>query len=630
MGLPLTEKVCTMRARFALSLMLAVAAAAPGLAGPAVAAPRAESYRVVLLDDGERVPRAPSVELPPTPFVGGVELFAMRGEVVAFQAVVQAFGANGEQTFTGSLGPFTSGAGALPAAVEVFAEQFVEIKRTTGGARGTGVGFARGSEPDPALLGFWADALVPGAEVKADSGKRGALWFDVRVPEDASPGLYESTLRVTSPSGSTERAVRLRVLPDVMPYASRPVIAYYDPANLTLRMGDRKAEGHLRQVLHAHHVSAYRNVMTVADLEADMPYLSGAAYSEAAGYRGPGAGKGEGVEVLAAYGEFGEPGPARLPEIEALARRAAELGVLEQTYFDAGEEGPWPDGWRPLFAANPVTKPLKIFAACHSDPRTLSADAIVFLPEVFDPVTAAEATAKLGKRVWGQNGKRPYAGPTVIDAPAVDLRANSWISARYDVAAWTYWEATSWTKKGGGKTPDTDTDPFTVAESFRNAGGNFSNGDGILVYPGRQLAGMTDFGKDEVFPSVRLKNIRRGAQDVGYIDRARAKDRAKADAIVERIVPSALRGSRGPAGWPTRGKDFLDARRELGAMFADVSVPIPAAPGAPTPPAEAAPAEAGGCAASPAAPLGAGVLAPLGALGAGLAVAARRRRQRKV
>jgi hypothetical protein len=235
------------------------------------------------------------------------------------------------------------------------------------------VGFARGSEPEPVLLGFWADALVPGAEAKAKSGERGALWFDVRVPEGAAPGLYESTLTVTGPSGSTARAVRLRVLPDVMPYASRPVIAYYDPANLTLRMGDRKAEGHLRQVLHAHHVSAYRNVMTVADLEADMPYLSGAAYSEAAGYRGPGAGKGEGVEVLAAYGEFGEPGPARLPEIEALARRAAELGVLEQTYFDAGEEGPWPDGWRPLFAANPVTKPLKIFAACHSDPRTLSA-----------------------------------------------------------------------------------------------------------------------------------------------------------------------------------------------------------------------------------------------------------------
>lgn len=214
----------------------------------------------------------------------------------------------------------------------------------------------------------------------------------------------------------------------------------------------------------------------------------------------------------------------------------------------------------------------------------------------------------------------------------MDLRANSWISARYDVAAWTYWEATSWTKKGGGKTPDTDTDPFTVAESFRNAGGNFSNGDGILVYPGRQVGGMTDFGKDEVFPSVRLKNIRRGAQDVGYIDRARAKDRAKADAIVERIVPSALRGARGPAGWPTRGKDFLDARRELGAMFADVSVPVPAPAGPPAQPPQPAgtsSSDTGGCSASPVSPLASGALASLGA-GLALALAVGRRRQRKV
>ncbi len=591
--------------------------------------------RITALDDGERIPRDEAVALPESPYPDMIELFALRGEVVAFQVVIESALAE-PRAIKGQLGPFVNGAASVAVSADLFAEWFVEIKRSTS-TRGAGVGWTTSAEPDPVLLGFYADALVPVAQrsgafaaapsdVTVRKGERGALWVDLTVPESASPGVYDSVLTLSAPGASVERKVRLRVLPEPMPYASRPVITYYDPANLAQRMGSRKAEAQLRHLLHAHHVAAYRPVLTLADLEADAPYLSGAAYSEASGYKGPGMGRPEGLEVIAAYGTLGAPDAARMPLVEALAKRAAELKVLEQTYFDAGEEGPWPGGWRQLFDANPSTKPLKIWAACHSDPRRLDADAIIFLPEVFDPVTAA-AAEQLGKQVWGQNGKRPYAGPTVLDAPAVDLRANSWISLRYGVARWTYWEATSWTQLGGGKSPDTDTDPFTVAESFRNARGNYSNGDGILVYPGRQVVpGMVDFGKDEAFPSVRLKNVRRGAQDVAYIELARAKDRAKADAVLERVVPTALRGASGPAAWPTRGRDFLAARRELAVMFADLSLPGPAAP-APAPAAAAAPSP-GGCST---APLGPGPGLALAGLGLGVAVAlVARRRQRKL
>ncbi len=606
--------------RFALPLTAAftVSAVSTTVIAQADATP---DFRVTVLDDGERVPRDEAVGLPESAYPELVELFAMRGEVVAFQVVLES--SVGEpRGFRGKLSPFVNGAAVAPVAVESFAEQFVDIKRSSS-TRGAGVGWATGAEPEPVLLGFHADALVPGVDAQARKGERGALWFDLSVPEDAPPGVYDSTLTISAGAAGVLRKVRLRVLPDVMPYAARPVITYYDPANLELRMGSKKAEGQLRHLFHAHHVAAYRHVLTLADLEADVPYLTGAAYGATGGYKGPGAGKGEGIEVIAAYGSFGAPDAARMPLIEGMARRVAELKLLDQTFFDAGEEGPWPGGWRQLFDANPAVKPLRIWAACHSDPRTLDADAIIFLPEVFDPVTAAEAE-KAGKHVWGQNGKRPHAGPTVLDAPAVDLRVNSWISMRYGVARWTYWEATSWTKKGGGKTPDTDTDPFTVAESFRNARGNYSNGDGILVYPGRQVVpGMTDFGRDEIFPSVRLKNVRRGAQDVGYIELARARDRAKADAVVERIVPVALRRARGPAQWPTRGRDFLEARRELAASFADLSLPGPAEPPSVPPPAAAS----GGCASSSGLPGREGSL--LGVVGLGLAVGLARRRRRR-
>jgi hypothetical protein len=78
---------------------------------------------------------------------------------------------------------------------------------------------------------------------------------------------------------------------------------------------------------------------------------------------------------------------------------------------------------------------------------------------------------------------------------------------------------------------------------------------------------MTSFGEDVVYPSVRLKNLRRGIQDAGYVSlaRSRAETRTEADAVVARLVPAALRdvkeGAKTP--WPEDARPWLDARREL-------------------------------------------------------------------
>jgi hypothetical protein len=158
----------------------------------------------------------------------------------------------------------------------------------------------------------------------------------------------------------------------------------------------------------------------------------------------------------------------------------------------------------------------------------------------------------------------------MLDVPAVDLRANAWIAARYGVARWFYWESTYWFDDGrGGARPDGGFDPFAVAETFHDADGDWANGDGILVYPGKQIArGMIDYGSMTVFASVRLKNLRRGIEDAAYIALAREADRAAADAIVRRVIPRALanapEGSR--AAWPERGAAWIEARRALAAI----------------------------------------------------------------
>jgi hypothetical protein len=173
----------------------------------------------------------------------------------------------------------------------------------------------------------------------------------------------------------------------------------------------------------------------------------------------------------------------------------------------------------------------------------------------------------------------------MLDVPATDLRANAWIAMRYRVERWFYWEATFWFDDNeGGKGGEIGFDPFTVAETFHNDAGDHANGDGILVYPGRQRSGasrMVDYGVDRVFPSIRLKNLRRGIEDAGYVALARQVSPERAEAIVARVIPRALAWAGDRSSWPQDAKGWLAARRDLSEIVASRHV----APGTATTPA---------------------------------------------
>jgi hypothetical protein len=155
----------------------------------------------------------------------------------------------------------------------------------------------------------------------------------------------------------------------------------------------------------------------------------------------------------------------------------------------------------------------------------------------------------------------------MLDVPATDLRANAWIAMRYGVPRWFYWESTFWFDDNrGGRAVERGFDPFVVAETFHNADGDHANGDGILVYPGTQGRGMTDYGVATLFPSVRLKNLRRGIEDAGYIALARVSDPERTAALLRRVIPRALAFAGDRVAWPERARDWLDARRELAAI----------------------------------------------------------------
>jgi hypothetical protein len=575
-----------MRPLVALSAAL-LASAVAGTARVAGASPKRE--RVVVLDDGEKVSRSEQRHLADGPWPAGpIDLFALRGETLALQVVVEAGDAPVADA-RALVAPFVTTEGArLRVETETFVERFVVVERPTRSDRGgESLAFTPKSAPGDAFLGAIADALVPERfeTARAAPDERAALWIDLTVPSDARAGDYRATLLVRDADRElAARPIELRVLDATLPFAAAPAFVYYAPEELTRRMGDASAETSLRELLHAHHVAAVHRISDEKQagshaLDFDRAAVAGTAYTHALGYDGPGVGVAEGVLALGAYGTLGPPTPAARGVAEKLTRSIFGLGGVGTTAaflyaIDESCGSDWPARWVELVRASTALRGLRVGATCDDDPSSQAADLVMQESASFDPARA-HLGERAGKWVWAYNGMRPGSGPMMLDVPATDLRANAWIAMRYGVPRWFYWESTFWFDDNhGGLGGERGFDPFTVAETFHNDKGDHANGDGILVYPGTQrAAGMVDYGVDRVFPSVRLQNLRRGIEDAGYVALARAVDRRRADAVVERVVPRAMAWAGERPSWPQQARPWLEARRELAEIIASPAPP---------------------------------------------------------
>ncbi len=72
-------------------------------------------------------------------------------------------------------------------------------------------------------------------------------------------------------------------------------------------------------------------------------------------------------------------------------------------------------------------------------------------------------------------------------------------------------------------------------------GWNYTNGDGVLFYPGTDMVYPEEsYELRGPLASLRLKQWRRGIQDVDYLVLAEQQDPAATQAIVERNIPHVL------------------------------------------------------------------------------------------
>lgn len=568
--------------------------------------------QVWAVDDGEKI----LGEAPPGALASGetnavyrpgqpIRLVALQDEVVAFQVVIAADG-QALQAVTVDMdslaGPCavelrnqahaTDPARPLGRRIERFVEHTLTITQPSRSDKlaSESLGWSAGSAPPASsFTGLVPDALIPVEwapawrpyPLRIPARQNGVVWIDVSIPADQAPGLYRGTVYVAEAGQQlADLPVELQIVGQRLPYRSLRTMIFYARDELDRRMnGGDAAERQLWQLYHRHSLSPLLSAYSVSDVRPLHQALDGSLYRSAQDYDGPGEGRGDDVLALGVYGTYGAPNPAKLTQVEAIADDLAQAGVLASTdvfvyAVDENCSSSYGRQWVDLLrgSSNSNAKNVRVAWTCSEDPAGQVVDIPILFSARYDPARAARAT-DAGKTVWVYNGSMPQTGTFLTDAEAVSIRANGWLGAVHNISRWFYWESTFWydDNRGGHGAYD----PFIQPETFHNNWGDSCNGDGVLVYPGRQVDrfGEHSLGVAAVLPSIRLKNLRRGIQDAGYYQLARAVDQTRARQIGDSLLPAPFSDASAGDPFVGKGRAFFEARQQLLDVFRASATP---------------------------------------------------------
>jgi hypothetical protein len=560
------------------------------------------------IDDGEKIGRLEintgfehGLDNPVWQPGGPVRLFALREESVAIQVVVEAGDARLPSVtvdFGGLVGPNgarlenAAGASARTAVgrpIELFVEHFVYVRRASGGRTAhESLGWEAGSGPPRgAWEGAIPDALVPielaaswaPYPMRIEPRTNGVVWIDINVPSDQPAGMYRGIIQASDgPRALASLPVELTVDAARLAYASGRALAYYDREQLDKRVGD-DAEESLWRLLHAHRVSALHDATAAEDIRRQAAAIDGTAYTVSHGYMGPGANTGDGVVSVGAYGTMGEPSAESEERVHAIAaalgaiatHAVGKVGATDAFLYADDEDCASPRAalWRTFLRGSndPDIRAIRVGWTCSERLAGQPVD-IAMLLGAFDVGEARKARSR-GTDVWVYNGVLPRTGTFLLDADAVSPRVNGWLAAMFGIPRWFYWDVAHWYDTHGTR----PLDPFREPESLHNKDGDWANGDGVLVYPGRQndVPAGRSLGFAGVVPSIRLKNWRRGLEDGIYLELARTRDSDAANHVAQALIPRAFGDSvaGAPPSWSVHGRPFFEARRKLFAILTD-------------------------------------------------------------
>jgi len=170
-------------------------------------------------------------------------------------------------------------------------------------------------------------------------------------------------------------------------------------------------------------------------------------------------------------------------------------------------------------------------------------------PARYFDVRTMEREVEAGRQRWFQADQPPFSGSVSIAAASSSQRSLAWQMYRYHAAAVMLPPINHWPGRG---------EPVSARRCL-------SYDENILIYPG-SVAGLS-----EPLPSVRLKQLRRGMQDLAYVRLLESLGGGHvAEVLAESLVPFAVSDAYGAhfadgraGGWERDPTIWSRARRIL-------------------------------------------------------------------
>jgi len=418
-----------------------------------------------------------------------------------------------------------------------------------------------------------------------DSQNQG-FWIDIHLPRDQKnfpAGIYYGKVQVWE-KGKVVKEFPLEVtlLPYYLPDENRTNVWMYSGdvklyfPGLSQDIIDRmiKFEAHRHRINMEGGFEVNHSPFDPQMMEKYKAYLDGSAFTPANGYHGPGEGKGERIFPIGMYGSEvmgnAEAGVQKQADLWVDWFRANAPGIIYFWYI-IDEPGksvyPWIQERAEWVKSNPGPgKSLPIFTTTHYQEELAGAIDIFAAYDGVD-LENLPAARKNGGDYWFYNGNRPRIGSTILEGTAVDYRVNSWILYKYGINEWFIWESTHWQHNHQGPKGHLHQNIFVNPLTFIDREMDFGNGDGVLFYPGRMpFYPEQDRGLDQLLPSIRLKNIRRGQQDaviMGMVEKKHGRE--KVIGIIQKVLPKAMSEVKmtDTVQWSQHGSDYDKVRAGL-------------------------------------------------------------------
>jgi len=466
-----------------------------------------------------------------------VHLQAARNECESFQvAVLPAIG-KGLTRVTLASGPLRqeNGPAVIPAA------SFTIYR----------VGYVETVPPQYPVLyvGPWPDVLLPNGPLRVAGTDLGLFWVDVKVPRDAAPGAYRGQLTLEADGRRVPVQVNLHVhsfaLPDRVPFPIAVWTGAMWPPGRKMSDDDyhRMLAMFLEHGVDPVSVGKEGVVLDKLDLKA---FDRDIAFCLARGMQ-----------------LFEIPGSVKAPEeLRPLVEHLRQKGWLEKAIVYSNHDEPTLETLRegniPFYRRMKRLYPdLRVYLASQYY-REIDRACDIWMSDVSTAFGAGFAAGhRGGSELWFYychlpihvDFRRPlvHAPNMLIDNEAIEHRLAPWLAWKYQTPGMFIWAGNrGWESK---EVDNTDWETAGWRLPAKLAGfpyGGIHNGNGFLIYPGPH-------------PSIRLKVLRDGVEDYGYLmelksrrQRAAAKcPLAEVDTLLS-VPPAVLVGphyfNRDPLG----------------------------------------------------------------------------------